>query len=160
MDTKECRTCKRVLDESEFSVVRTSNEGKKFYRPDCKACMRKTPSNKPIKKNKVITSHEITMPKIEKEKEKIIMPFTDNEVEALKIMINEFKNRSLDKVVENNDLIEILKNKTSRTKTIINLDTKLKENLKDFSGKNNINVSDSVNFILSEYFKLWRTTNE
>jgi hypothetical protein len=147
---KECRTCKQSLDESKFSIIRTNKTtGQKFYRPDCKSCIRKNNNTKPnkphIKKDNRITKDDITMPNLGNK-----MPFTDIEISTLRLMINEFKNKP---TIDLTNLIEILKNKTSRTKTIMNLDNNLKDNLKSFADTNNINMSDSVNYILSEYFK-------
>jgi hypothetical protein len=74
------------------------------------------------------------------------------DIVTLKEIIKEHRSRSNNKPVENN-LIKILTNKSARIKTIVNLETELKDHLKKFSEENNINVSDSINYILSNYFK-------
>lgn len=155
MDLKEvktCRKCGKELNIENFWIVKKNpNTGTISRKADCKECLSANKGNKPYKRKETLKK-EVTTNIIE-HKETSNMNFSIDEIAIIKTMIEEYKTKSLNQIVSSNDLIEILKNKANRIKTIINLDTDLKETLKEFSEKNNINMSDSVNYILSEYFK-------
>jgi hypothetical protein len=66
---KQCRKCKKVLDVSNFNIVRTDKKGKKYYRADCKTC------------------RGVIMPRTQSKKE----IFTSAEIITLKEIVRHFK---------------------------------------------------------------------
>jgi hypothetical protein len=132
MDTKECRTCKKVLPVTEFWIVRNNKAtGTITRRADCRDCIQG--GDKQDKKH--------TAAKVSDSNVKFDL---DNPIQ--KVPTN-YKN------VSPIDMLNILKNKSNRVQTIYNVDTDLRKKILDFSKENNINISDAVNYIFFDYFK-------
>lgn len=135
---KECRTCKKEKEESEFSVNRYKSDGTPIYKPDCKACKRKTDKAKPnIKKETVITKS--IEPIIVKPVKSDI--FTNEEIKILKLIVSQFK-------------ILPLEDKSNRKPRSINLDNSLFKKVQEFSEKNKLTISDSINLLIAKSLQL------
>jgi hypothetical protein len=172
---KECRTCKKVKDESEFSVNRIDQKtGNIFYKPDCKACKRKTTikdHNTTIKKT--ITNHKVmdkdnnisdnfnlNEPIKSANKDNTITDHNiytrlntlEREVTNIKSQI---KSNTIDHnntITDHNIMVNYEFDKKNRIKATYNIEKDIKNTLDKHCESNLKNHSDIVNIALLEFF--------
>lgn len=167
---KECRTCKKVKNESEFSVNRTDKKtGKKFYKPDCKLCMRKT--NKPtikdhnntikptIKGNNIIPHKNNTQTKSANKDDTITDHNIYTRLNALEREVTNIKSQIESNTIDHNNAIKdhnIITSynfdKKNRIKATYNIENNIKDKLDKYCKSNLKNNSDIVNIALLEFF--------
>lgn len=154
METKQCRTCGNVLDVSKFSIIKTSSTGKKFYRPDCKTCMRGKYSKSKKEKTEILNTDietadtgNNTVANIEtvKPDTKPVIPTPINNKKPSDVKVK--------KIVRPEDLLNIVTSRSNRIISNFNFDIDVKKNVMTFAKEHKINLSDAINYILSEYFK-------
>ena len=131
---KECRTCHILKDETEFSVNRIDQKtGTIFYKPDCKACKRKT--DKGIKRARV-TKLPTDDPMVQD-----YLMLTQDEIKTLKLIVSQLK-------------IIPLEDKSNRTPRSVNIDNTLFERVQELAIKKNISISDLINLLIAKSLEL------
>ena len=146
---KECRTCKKVKNESEFSDNRTDKKTrKKFYKPDCKMCMRKT-NKPPITDNNIISQNNNA----------IIDHNIITRLNTLEREVTNIKAQITSNTLDHNNTIKdhnVITNynfdKKNRIKATYNIDKDIKALLDKHCKSNLKNNSDIVNIALLEFF--------
>jgi len=168
---KECKTCKKILDESLFPIARTDKKtGKIFYKNDCKQCKNK----RDREKRKTVTSNNLMVncnppENISTNSTKNILldhpknndTIIDNNVMVrLNTVENEIKNLKdfikANAITNNNLMVNYDFDKKNRVKATYNIDKDIKDRLDKHCKEFLVNNSDLVNIALLDFLNKHR----
>jgi hypothetical protein len=137
---KECRICKRNLDESCFPINRTDKKkGKIYYKTICKECKKAdTITDHKVINKDTITDHNIMTR----------LTLVEKEIESLKVAIKG------NTITDNKSMANYKFDKATRIKTTYNIERVVKSELDKYCKSELKNNSDIVNLALMQYLKL------